>query len=544
MPDLSKRPERYATAFVAALIVGSFAYSALGVRFGPDSKLAQLQAQNKELQHQLQASPSTSASATAAAVRLRQPMTIAAAISRKNCSAFGNQEAAQKFWNSHKSEYPDWDGNHNGVACEQLKRAKQAAASSVTTVHATMQTTVHATATPATITKIIYQNKKAAQTEPKVPVQVPATPVVTKPTAPSKATIVASRQHFGLYAATADEYNGLESTLARDTTMHGYFQGWDTDFRAASVNSAWTAGEIPFLTWESRPLSDDTSTVDYSLANIIAGGFDTYLHKYASDIKANGLPLIIRFDQEMNGNWYRWDEANPNYSNATGSFIAAWRHVHDIFEEEGANSLVIWDWSPNRIDNIRRMPSIDNYYPGDDYVDWVGMTGYYRPGDAAPTFDSTYSATLNALRSVAPDKPILLSEVGATEIGGHKLAWVTSFFPGLVANPDVIGFVWFNYAVTDAGVTNDWRITSTSAITTAFRTGLYATEFGRDYGKKPVLVTTIPSATASTSSSASASATSTANAHSVKATAVTATSSPTPTATGAPTPTARPSPTG
>ena len=56
MPDLSKRPERYATVLVVALIAGSFAYSALGVRFGSDPRVAELRAQNEQLQQKMKTS--------------------------------------------------------------------------------------------------------------------------------------------------------------------------------------------------------------------------------------------------------------------------------------------------------------------------------------------------------------------------------------------------------------------------------------------------------------------------------------------------------
>ncbi|UQX90267.1 hypothetical protein M6D93_09765 [Jatrophihabitans telluris] len=500
MPDLSKRPERYATALVALTVVGAFTYRTLDIRFGPDHRIAQLQSENSQLAQQLSQHASPSAAPTSSATSITVSNS-----SHKDCSAFPNQQAAQQFWNAHRTTYPSWDGNHNGVVCEQLKSNAHPSGKPRPTV--TVSTNATAYVTPAAAT-VVAQNSQAASQEPSAPSTAPPIPSgPTKPTAPSKATILASRQHFGLYAGTQEEYNNVESTLARDTTMHGYFQGFDSDFRAEAVNSAWAAGEIPFLTWESRPLNDAVTSTDYSLPNIVAGGFDTYLKAYADDIVANGLPLVIRFDQEMNGNWYRWAESNATFNNPKGSFIAAWRHVHDIFQAEGANNLVVWDWAPNRIDNIRRYASIDNYYPGDDYVDWVGMTGYYRPGDSSPTFASTYNATLAELRRVAPSKPILIAEAGATESGGHKLAWVSTFFSGLQANPDVIGFVWFNYAVTASGTTNDWRIQSSSDVTKAFRTGLYATGFGRDHGKKPILVTTVPSASPTTTSSASPSTT-------------------------------------
>lgn len=128
---------------------------------------------------------------------------------------------------------------------------------------------------------------------------------------------------------------------------------------------------------------------------------------------------------------------------------------------------------------------MDAYYPGDAYVDWVGMTGYFRETDRIPTFTSTYGETLGELRRVAPGKPILLAEVGATEDHQLKVAWTTSFFQGVVGEPDVIGFLWFNYSVSEKGHTNDWKITSTVPVQDAFRAGIMASGYGAPYGKKP-----------------------------------------------------------
>ena len=187
--------------------------------------------------------------------------------------------------------------------------------------------------------------------------------------------------------------------------MRGFYKGWDTPFDAARVLTSWQRGAVPVMTWESRPLATADDPTDYSLRRIANGDFDAYLTTFANDITTLGLPFVLRFDHEMNGNWYRWAEPDPHYDNAKGDYIAAWRHVHDLFEAAGANRLVVWTWSPNRVDNLSRLPSIDNYYPGRDYVDWVGMTGYYRPGDGAATFDATYDETLAELRPRGARRP-------------------------------------------------------------------------------------------------------------------------------------------
>jgi len=466
MPDLSRRSARYVTATVVAALLGVSAWNHVDIQVGSTEALARTQAENDALKKQLQEArkkPQQDARMLRTPQKPHEPTLSSAQVARKTCAAYPTQQAAQAVFIADSSRHPDWDGDRDGLACEQLKNA----------------------ITPETMRTTATRLVRVLAAEPKAPRAPAGGPFVSKPTAPSKTQILASRRHFGLHTATTAEAASLEGSLARETTINSYFSGFDSGFSAAQVNAAWHARQIPMLTWESRPLNGDGSTADYSLASIAAGAHDTYLRKYAADIKANGLPLIIRFDQEMNGDWYRWGESNPAAGNAEGSYVAAWRHIHDVFAAEGANAQVIWLWGPNRVDNIQRLPAIGNYFPGAAYVDWVGMSGYYRPGDASATFDSTYAMTLNALRATAPGKPILLAEVGATERGGKKVAFVKDFFTGLTRNPDVKGFVWFNRTVTDEGQTNDWRIQSTTAVLDAFRAGLYSARFGLDLGKRP-----------------------------------------------------------
>jgi beta-mannanase len=165
--------------------------------------------------------------------------------------------------------------------------------------------------------------------------------------------------------------------------------------------------------------------------------------------------------------------------------------VHDIFTEEGANGHTIWLWSPNRVNRIcgQRRPS--NFYPGDQYVDWIGMSGYYRNYDAkggscddiSATFDGVFGNTLPELRNIAGSKPIFLSEIGATERGGDKAAWIADLFRGLKDNTDIIGFAWFSLAVSSGGetdrFTHDWRINSSPEAVNAMKSGLAESGFGQ-----------------------------------------------------------------
>jgi mannan endo-1,4-beta-mannosidase len=315
-------------------------------------------------------------------------------------------------------------------------------------------------------------------------------------TAPARADLLnPSKRYFGMYTEQAPfNWATLDATSAKigvSPNMVGYFSGWDENFRVNAVTRSWQQGRMPLMTWESRPIGDDNNVVDspeYSLPNIIGGKFDTYLHQYAKDIVATGLPLAIRLDHEMNGNWYPWSESDGNggtiNGNNPGDYVKMWQHVHDIFQQEGANNLVIWDWSPNIVNklspSLRSEAYLRSLYPGDAYVDWVGLSGYLRPpykADQQYTFDYTFKPSLDMLRNIT-SKPILLSEVGASEIEGHKAAWVTSFFEALgrPENSDIIGFGWFNLAITSyvggERATNDWRIDSRSDSLSAFIAGI------------------------------------------------------------------------
>jgi hypothetical protein len=276
------------------------------------------------------------------------------------------------------------------------------------------------------------------------------------------------------------EYELFVNAAGKRPSSLMFFQGWDRDYPKDKIVDIWRRQMLPIITWEPRQTvqspqpSDEPDVTDgLTLKSIIDGEHDAYLQKYAADVAALGLPVGIRLGHEMNGPWYPWSEqSNGNHK---GEFVQMWRHVHDIFTAAGATNA-IWIWSPSRVDPY---PDVDlaSLYPGDEYVDWLGMTGYFRHVEQTPSFDRTFAKTLVALDQVA-QKPILLSEVGATESGGNrdkKVAWIEDLFAGIKRNPQIIGFEWFDQSVEG----NDWRIESSSAATAAFKDGVADPSFGQ-----------------------------------------------------------------
>ena len=329
-------------------------------------------------------------------------------------------------------------------------------------------------------------------------------PDTTDPvTTPTKAQILAQQSRwYGLYTAQSpfnwSEYDQVSKEVGKATNMVGFFQGFDQDFNSNAVQRSWANGRLPMMTWESVPAktgNDQPYVEGYTNEDILSGKFDAYLTKYAQALKANGQPLVIRFDHEMNGQWYNWSESTKQ-QNAAGSYKAMWKHVWQVFQDNGANQYAIWDWSPSRIDKLgnpkyQTLDYMQNYYPGSEYVDWVGMSGYYRDATEAPTFENTFGATLAQIREVAPGKGIVLNEIGATETGGsvsnsQKSQWINSLFDALAdpANADIIGFAYFSETATTivdgTRTTNDWRLDSRSDSLQAFSDGIKRTDIDYD----------------------------------------------------------------
>ena len=105
-----------------------------------------------------------------------------------------------------------------------------------------------------------------------------------------------------------------------------------------------------------------------------------------------------------------------------------WRHVHDIFEQEGANEYVIWVWAPNRIDKLpaptcARPQYLQRCYPGDEYVDWVGHVGIPPPAVHDRRVDHLrrdLRGDPRASCAQVADKPIMLAEVGRVRDRGAQ----------------------------------------------------------------------------------------------------------------------------
>ncbi|PPB49343.1 hypothetical protein C4K88_11365 [Arthrobacter pityocampae] len=240
---------------------------------------------------------------------------------------------------------------------------------------------------------------------------------------------------------------------------------------------------------------------------------------------AGGVPVIVRFAHEMNGSWYPWGQQ-------PGEYIAAFRRVADAVHRDAPGSAMMW--APNygggypfaggareSLPGSAGFPALDTtgdgvltvsddpyapYYPGDDAVDWVGMSLYhwgstYPWGESEMPEDGKFAAQLtgtydgaNGDESMLPDfyadygvghgKPVAIPETAALVGDGIgdlrtlniKRAWWQQVFDPTVRErfPQLAMVNWFEWTKVEpeVGSVVDWTVVEDPAVRAEFTAAL------------------------------------------------------------------------
>jgi hypothetical protein len=273
--------------------------------------------------------------------------------------------------------------------------------------------------------------------------------------------------------AAVSDFASVAGKAPSIVSMNLPFMGCSTScdyyhFPTTQLSSLRTYGSIPFLNWASMSSPLSVNEPNFRLAAVAVGTYDSYIRAFATEAKTWGHPFFLRFNWEMNGDWFPWAEAANG--NKPGDYAAAWRHVHDIFTSVGATNAT-WVWCPSA-DFLNNMTSLAELYPGAGYVNWTCIDGYnFGTAQGNPrgwlTFDQIFSSTYNQIvNTIAPGKPMIIGEMASTEQGGSKAAWITSALSEIPQHyPMVRGLIWFD--VFDGKL--DWPIETSTTATAAFR---------------------------------------------------------------------------
>ncbi|MDX6690058.1 MAG: hypothetical protein QOG15_1515 [Solirubrobacteraceae bacterium] len=249
-------------------------------------------------------------------------------------------------------------------------------------------------------------------------------------------------------------------------------------FPAAQFDAIRRHGSIPFFSWSTHAMRNYGHR-SFTLRAIANGSMDELIETWAAAARVYGKPFFLRFNWEMNGDWFPWSERYGD--NQPGEYVAAWRHVHDIFERAGVTNAT-WVWCPVA-DPKRDMQPLAKLYPGDRYVDWTGIDAY-NGGAPWRTLSGVIRATYREIVKIAPAKPMVLGEVGSTESGGNKAKWIRGMFTSLPRDfPKMRAVIWFDSAKVGPGGHRDWVLDSSASAQRAFGRAVAGKEFhGNQFG--------------------------------------------------------------
>jgi Glycosyl hydrolase family 26 len=256
----------------------------------------------------------------------------------------------------------------------------------------------------------------------------------------------------------SNEFIPLDRWTGKRTSLAGVYHNLLDTNRYINITyllgRLWDQGYTPFINLYAN----------VSAYAIASGSLDdtilAWATAYAEYARQGNRTAFLAPLYEMNGNWYP-------YSGNPANFISAYRRIVNLFVQAGVPSeAMLWVFAPNGWSKSG-MPGFEEYYPGDAYVDAVGLSSYnygYLP-DNYPrwsTAQEIYGPYLDRIRVMAPNKPIIIAQTGTTAetASGYNVSakntWLYDAYQYLANQVNLIGIVYYNANVPDKGMVSDW----------------------------------------------------------------------------------------
>lgn len=275
------------------------------------------------------------------------------------------------------------------------------------------------------------------------------------------------------YPVTERILHKLENETKIYPRMINFFLQWPSkenirkaEFPLETLENISKISAAPCMTWEPMYI-ENGKEIAISYSQILNHRYDSYILRFAREIKLWGKPLLIRFAHEMNSNRYHWGIEEEIYTTENPEIYKKFfQHVVSLFRKEGVHN-VLWVFCPNS-ESIPDDPSnpkvswnkIENYYPGDHVVDILGIDGYNRGKIQTrennksqwKSFKEIFYAPYKILSELSPGKPIIIFETSTVSEGGDKLLWIKESLE-TAKNWGIKGIIWFQDKKD-----YDWRI--------------------------------------------------------------------------------------
>lgn len=230
---------------------------------------------------------------------------------------------------------------------------------------------------------------------------------------------------------TKESIISFETLVGKKIAWVYFSNNWDSTIRfpEKSVQTIYALGRTPFIRLMPRSdFRENTPDPVYSLQRIIDGDFDKALTQWAKDAKKTNVPLLLEFGCEANGDWFPWSGlynggkrkdgyGDPQKADGPERFRDAYRHIIDLFRKNGVDNVTWFFHIDAKSTPSEPWNRISEYYPGDNYIDWIGIS-VYGPQEKADVFQSFTEIMNDVYMEIIEmtKKPIAIVELGITEI--------------------------------------------------------------------------------------------------------------------------------
>ena len=193
--------------------------------------------------------------------------------------------------------------------------------------------------------------------------------------------------------------------------LRGYATNEAIDWGAGPLNALALAQEYPKAVLNiGLNIAEGNQSVMWAeggLAAIARGKHDNEIRRLATFFKSIRNPVYLRIGYEFDGVW------NKGYEN-TRNYIAAYRRIVDVLRSQKVTRVqYVWQASASPVDDIieGKHEDIRRWYPGDRYVDWVGLSWFLAPDKAVKGARSQRQLADEVLAFArAKNKPVIIAE--------------------------------------------------------------------------------------------------------------------------------------
>jgi len=240
-----------------------------------------------------------------------------------------------------------------------------------------------------------------------------------------------------------EAYENFESQVGRTLDIFHDFHKWRDAFPSHADRYFAARDVTVLLSWAGTRTSE-----------ILSGRDDWMIRERAEELVQFGHPVLLR---------WRWEMNRPNLRGEIGSpadYVAAWRHIHDIFQQVGADD-VSWVWCPLASGTADR--DFGAYYPGDEYVDWICVDVY--PDGPSQSFAQVAEGFMSWAAGV--DKPVLIGEFGRRRgERGDRSVWLREAQEYVSNTPQIKAVCYFE---SDRGTSGAYGVSGDPVALAAFK---------------------------------------------------------------------------